>query len=144
MAGHMPPELHTMDLVGPVFGALIFITIMSFVREPARQRFNAILVAGAGAAYLNGGLGFWEFPFILVATWVAYLGLNSYRFIAIGWFLHTGWDIVHHLYATPIWPWHPTSSAGCAVFDAVIGVWFLFNAPSFIERLTEKRAAAKT
>jgi hypothetical protein len=113
---------------------LAFIGAMSFVREPARQNFNAILVAGAGAAYLNGGLGLWEFPYIVVATLVAYRGLSSYRFIAIAWLMHTAWDIVHHMYATPIWPWQPTSSAGCAVFDSAIAIWFWFGAPSFRAR----------
>lgn len=130
MHEHLIPQLHTMDLVGPALGALVFVLIMSFVSEPARQRFNAILVAGAGAAYLNGGLGAWEFVYIAIATVVAYKGLSSYLYIGLGWLLHTCWDVIHHLYATPIWPWKPTSSAGCAVFDVIIAVWFLMRAPS--------------
>lgn len=84
--------LHASDLIGPVVGAIVFILLMSLVREPERQRFNAIFVVGAGAAYLNGGLGLWEFPFIVVATVAAYLGLRSYRFIGVAWMLHVGWD----------------------------------------------------
>ena len=123
-------DLLLMGFVGPALKALVFVLAMSLVREPARREFNAILVAGAGAAYLNGGLGFWEFPFIAVATAVAYLGLRSYRWIGAAWLLHTGWDVVHHHYGNPIWPWQPLSSVGCAVLDALIAVWFLSGAPS--------------
>jgi hypothetical protein len=109
MLHHHAPELLTMDLVGPSIGGLLFILIMSFVPEPARQRFNAIFVAGAGSAYLNGGLGVWEFAYIALATALAFKGLSSYRYIGIAWLSHTIWDVMHHLYATPIWPWMPTS-----------------------------------
>jgi len=123
-------ELAAADLIAPALGAVVFVFLMSLVREPARRHFNAIFVAGAGAAYLNGGLGAWEFPFIGVATAAAYLGLRSYRWIGVAWLLHAGWDAVHHLYGNPIWPWAPTSSAGCAVFDALIAIWFLAGAPA--------------
>ena len=138
----LAPELHFIDLVGPIVGGVVFVFAMSLVREPARQQFNAIFVAGAGAAYLNGGLGLWEFPFIAVAAAAAYLGLRSYRFIGAAWLLHTGWDVVHHLYANPIWPWQPLSSAGCAVFDAVIALWFLAGAPSVYSLLRGRTRAA--
>lgn len=124
MIEHTAPVLHLPDILGPLVAALVFIFGMSRVPEPARQRFNAILVAGAGAAYLNGGLGPWELAYLVPATFVAYRGLDDYRWIALGWLMHTGWDTVHHLYANPIWPWLPTSSAGCALFDGVIAVWF--------------------
>ena len=84
------PSSPLMAVIGPALNAIAFVLVMSLVREPARQQFNAILVAGAGAAYLNGGLGFWEFPFIAVATAAAYLGLRSYRWIGVAWLLHTG------------------------------------------------------
>jgi len=139
MLAHHAPELLLMDLVGPAIGGLIFIGIMSFVPEPARQRFNAVFVAGAGAAYLNGGLAGWEFAYIGLATALAFKGLSSYRYIGIAWLSHAIWDVLHHLYATPIWPWMPTSSAGCAVFDAVIALWFLLQAPSAFDWLRSRR-----
>lgn len=120
-----------MDLVGPVFAAVGFVVLMSMVREPARRNFNAIFVAGASAAYLGGGLGVWELPYIAVAGCVvSYLGLRSHVFIGIAWLMHTCWDVVHHCYANPLWSFMPSSSAGCAVFDAVIAIWFLAGAPS--------------
>ncbi|HVH06394.1 MAG TPA: DUF6010 family protein [Myxococcota bacterium] len=138
----MEREIHLVDALGPALGAVVFVLAMSLVREPARQRFNAIFVAGAGSAYLNGGLGLWEFPFIAVATAAAYLGLRSYRYIGIAWLLHTAWDVVHHLYGQPIWPWQPLSSFGCAVLDALIALWFLAGAPSVYAWARGARAEA--
>lgn len=136
-------EVHLLDALGPALGAVVFVLGMSLVREPARQRFNAIFVAGAGAAYLNGGLGLWEFAFIAVATAAAYLGLGSYRFIGAAWLLHAGWDVVHHLYGQPIWHWAPLSSFGCAVLDSLIALWFLAGAPSVYALLRERAAASQ-
>ena len=137
------PEIGLLHVLGPALGAVGFVLIMSLIREPERQRFNAIFVAGAGAAYLNGGLGLWEFPFIALATAAAYLGLRSYRFIGIAWLLHAAWDVVHHLYGQPIWPWQPLSSFGCAVLDSLIAIWFLLGAPSVytLGRRSERSAA---
>lgn len=141
MIDHIIQELSligTMDIIGPMLGACFFIALMSLLSEPSRQQFNAILVAGAGAAYFNAGLGGWEYVYTVIATVVAYFGLRSYRFIALAWVMHTGWDIVHHLYGTPIWPWLPMSSVGCAVFDAVIALWFFSGAHSVIAALRSK------
>jgi hypothetical protein len=127
---HSPPPLAVMDYIGPAVAAAIFVLIMSLVREPARRSFNAILVAGASAAYLSGGLGPWELLYPVIASPVVYLGLRSYRFIGIAWLMHSGWDLVHHLWANPIWPFMPTSSFGCMIFDALIAIWFLADVPS--------------
>ena len=83
------------DVVAPVV-AMLFIVVTSAFKEPQRRHFNAIMIAGAGAAYLNGGLGLWEFAFTAVVTSCAYRGLNSYGCIGLGWLLHTGWDVMHH------------------------------------------------
>ena len=109
--------------------ALVCIVLGSLLAEPTRRRFMAIVVAGAGAAYLNGGLGFWEIPFTVVATVVAYRGLEDHRFIGAGWLLHVGWDIVHHLQGHPILFFLPTSSAQCAVTDTLVAAWFFVGAP---------------
>jgi hypothetical protein len=133
---HTPPLLHVPDYVGPAVGALVFIAIMSLVKEPARRSVNAILVAGAAGAYLNGGLGLWELLYPAAGATVAYFGLRSHRYIGVAWLMHAGWDLVHHFYGNPIWPFMPTSSFGCTIFDTVIAVWFLAGAPAVLARLT--------
>ena len=95
----------------------------------------AIFVAGAGAAYLSGGgFGVWEVAFTTLMVFPAYKGLQSYRFIGIAWLLHTGWDILHHLYGNPILPFAATSSLGCAICDPVLAIWCFAGAPSLLNR----------
>src|SRR5712692_8638004 len=128
---HSTPEFHAPDGILPVVFAIIFILGSSLIKEPNRRNFMAIMIGGAGAAYLSGGgLGNWEFAFTAVVTYCAYRGLHSYRFIGLGWILHTAWDLVHHFYGNPIIPFLPTSSLGCAITDAVLAVWFFAGAPS--------------
>ncbi|QJD94940.1 hypothetical protein HH214_03115 [Mucilaginibacter robiniae] len=110
--------------------ALVAITLLSLFREPERQKFNALLIAGASATYLSGGLGVWEFTFCATMTALAYFGFRHYYFIGTGWLLHVGWDVMHHLYGSPIIPFLPTSSAGCAVCDSLLALWFFCKAPS--------------
>jgi hypothetical protein len=125
--------------VVPIVIALVIILLASLIREPARQKIMALLIAGAGAAYLSGGgFGLWEMAFCAVLTVCAYIGLRSYPFIGIGWLLHTGWDILHHLYGNPVLPFDLTSSLGCAICDPVIAVWCLAGAPSLWEVLRKK------
>jgi hypothetical protein len=132
---HTPPPLVVMDYVGPVVGAVVFVLAMSFVREPARRPLNAILVAGAGGVYLSGGgFGRWELLYAAVSIPVAFGGLQSYRFIGIAWLMHACWDLAHHLWGHPIWPFMPTSSFGCMIFDTLIAMWFLAGAPSLVAR----------
>lgn len=127
---HTVPEFSLTATFVAVLIAIVFITIMSFVKEPNRQKLNAIIIAGAGSVYWSGGLGVWEFIFGSLMLFVAYKGLKHYYFIGIGWLLHTGWDILHHLYASPIIPFDPLSSAGCAVCDPILAIWFFFGAPT--------------
>ena len=123
-------QIHLVDVVAPVVVAILFIGATSTFKEPHRRNFNAIMIAGAGAAYLNGGLGIWEFAFTAVVTSCAYKGFTSYGCIGLGWLLHTGWDVMHHLYGNPIVPFVPTSSLGCAICDPIIAAWCFAGAPS--------------
>ena len=129
---HQPPPLFLMDYVGPVVGAVVFVLIMSIVREPTRRTLNALVVAGACGVYLNGGFGPWELAFPLIAMPVAYRGLSSHRYIGVAWLMHAAWDLPHHIWGNPIWPFMPTSSFGCFVFDTLIAIWFLAGAPTLI------------
>ena len=139
---HQVPPFHAFDALPPILIAASYIAASSLIREPARRNFNAIMLAGAGAAYLSGGFGIWEFAFTAVTTFFAYQGLRSYRFIAIGWLLHTVWDVLHHLYGNPIVPFAPVSSAGCAITDAVIAIWFFADAPSVFDLVRIRKARA--
>lgn len=124
------PEITIIELISPLVVALIFITLCSLFKEPNRRNFSAIMIAGAGSAYLNGGLLGWEFAFCTVMTGVAYWGLKDYRFIGIGWLFHTAWDAIHHLYGTPIVSFVSLSSFGCAICDPALALWYFRGAPS--------------
>ncbi len=124
------PEITIIQIIAPLIVAIVFITLCSLFKEPNRRNFSALTIAGAGAAYLNGGLLGWEFAFCTVMTAIAYWGLKDYRFIGIGWLLHTAWDVVHHLYGTPIVPFVPLSSFGCAICDTALALWYFQGAPA--------------
>jgi hypothetical protein len=121
-----------MDYVGPAIGAVFFVLGMSLVAEPHRKTINAFLVAGACGVYISGGFGLWELLYSAVSMPVAYRGLRDYRFTGTAWLLHAAWDLPHHLWNRPIWPFQPTSSLGCMIFDSLIAIWFLANAPTLI------------
>lgn len=127
---HVATQLSFPRMISPLIVAAVVVALCSFLKEPARRNFSAILIAGAGAAYLNGGLGVWEFPFCALITFMAYRGLKDYRFIGAAWLLHTIWDVAHHLYGNPIVPFVPSSSAGCAICDVGLALWYFFGAPS--------------
>lgn len=116
--------------LAPLAVAVVCILLFALLREPGRRRLSAIMVAGAGAAYLSGGLGIWEFGFCALMSFVAYRGLEDYRFVGAGWVLHTAWDVTHHLYGNPIIPFLPLSSFGCAICDLGLAAWCFAGAPS--------------
>ena len=128
-----------MTVVAPVLVGLVYVALASLLPEPARQGVNALMVAGAGAAYISGGgLGLWELAFTTVVTVCAYRGLTNYTWLGVGWLLHTVWDVVHHLRGTPIIPELAHSSFGCAVCDPVIAVWLFLGAPSVCGRVVTR------
>lgn len=135
---HTPPILLAMDYIGPAIGAALFILGMSLVKEPVRLTLNAVLVAGACGVYLSGGFGWWELLFPVVATPIVYRALQSYRFIGLAWLLHAAWDLPHHLWGNPIWPFLSTSSFGCMIFDTLIAMWFMASAPSLFPRFPSR------
>ncbi|WP_039804893.1 DUF6010 family protein [Nocardia araoensis] len=122
-----------MSYIAPALIGVLYALAMSAIREPRRRLFNAVMVAGAGAAYLSGGgLGGWEFVFTAAVTYCAYRGLESWRFIGIAWLMHTGWDLLHHFKGNPIIPFAHDSSLGCAICDPVIAVWCLLGGRSLL------------
>lgn len=123
LIGHVAPAVHALDLLRPALAALLVVFLMSRIREPVRHKIHAVLVAGFSTIYMGGGLGPWELLYVGPASYVAYRAMDSYRFVALGWLMHAVWDMVHHLYGNPLWPWVPTSSVGCAVFDPIVAIW---------------------
>ena len=121
-----------MDVLGPMIGACVFVVVMSLVREPTRRTLNAVIVAGASGVYLSGGFGMWEIVYPVVATPVVYRALQSHRYIGVAWLMHAAWDLPHHLWGNPIWPFMGASSLGCFVFDSLIAMWFLAGAPDLV------------
>lgn len=133
-----------LSIVAPVVVGLLYVALASLLPEPARQRVNALMVAGAGAAYISGGsLGLWELAFTAVMTFCAYRGLTNYTWLGVGWLLHTAWDVVHHLRGAPIIPELAHSSFGCAICDPVIAVWLFLRAPSIYDLRTPTRRPAR-
>lgn len=131
------PPLLLIDCIGPAIGAAVFVLLMQAAPEPRRRTFNTVFVAGASGVYLSGGFGVWELVYPILVTPIVYRGLTSHRFIGLAWLMHAAWDIPHHLWGRPIWPFMPTSSFGCVVFDSMIAVWFLAGAPTLIGRATQ-------
>jgi hypothetical protein len=124
------PPLTLVEALAPLIVAGVFILLVGLLREPHRRRFSAIIIAGAGAAYLGAGLGVLEIGFCALMTFVAYRGLDDYRYIGAGWLMHTAWDVVHHLWGHPIIPFLPMSSAGCAICDLALAAWYFIGAPA--------------
>jgi len=129
-----PVPLTVAAYVGPAVAALVFVAAMSLVPAPTRRTLNAIILAGASGVYLSGGFGVWELAYPIIGAAMAFHGLRSYRLIGAGWLLHAAWDLAHHLWGNPIWPFMPSSAFGCLIFDAMIAPWFLAGAPSFSKR----------
>jgi hypothetical protein len=130
-----PAPLVIIDYVGPAVGALVFVAAMSLVTEPTRRTVNAIILAGASGVYLSGGFGPWELIYPVIGAAIGFRALGSYRWIGVGWLIHAVWDIAHHLWGNPIWPFMPSSAFGCMVFDTMIAMWFLAGAPSFLKQV---------
>lgn len=132
--------LHIVSALGV---AVVWIAAFSLLREPMRHKLSAIMIAGAGAAYLSGGLGPWELVACAAFTGVAYKGLDDYRFIALGWVLHTCWDLLHYFYGHPIIPFAPDSSAGCAICDLMLAAWYFLGARSIFGLARKPHKEAK-
>jgi len=126
--------------IGAISIAAIFITIFSFVKEPYRQQINALVIAGAGGVYWSSGLGFYEFPLGVIMIFLAYKGMKDYKYLALGWIVHTVYDVLHHYYGNPIIPMAPASSAGCAICDPILAIWLYFNAPSVLRLFPVRRS----
>ncbi|MHA6792109.1 DUF6010 family protein [Pseudonocardia bannensis] len=120
-------------MIAPILIGLAYVALNSLVRVEHRRPLNAVMVSGAGAAYLSGGFGVWELLFTAAMTYAAFRGLHSWQWIGVAWLLHTVWDVLHHLYGDPILPFAVHSSLGCAICDPVIAVWCFAGGPSVMD-----------
>ena len=143
--GGSSPSVTAVTYLAPILIGLAYCGLNSLVPERHRRPLNAVVVAGAGAAYLSGGgLGPLELAFTTVMTYVAFRGLGSWTWIGVGWLLHTAWDVVHHVKGYPLLPFAADSSFGCALCDPVIALWCFANGPSVADlrrRFTRPAAA---
>lgn len=131
----MTPTLATpLTTIAPAIVALIAIALLSLPPEPARQRFSAVFVAGAGSTYLGGGFGPLELVFCAIITMLAYRGLDDYGAIGFAWVLHSCWDAAHDLWGRPILPFAADSSYGCFVCDFWLAAWYFAGAPNLWRR----------
>jgi Family of unknown function (DUF6010) len=138
---HVVPEVTFIHVILSLVLVPIFITLMSLFKEPTRQKVNAVIIAAAGAAYANHGLGLWEQVFSVLMIYMAFKGLTNYKYIAVAWIFHTAFDIPHHLYAVPIDPTAPFSSFVCMIFDPLIAIWFYFGAPTVFDWFKRPRTS---
>jgi hypothetical protein len=139
MNPHIVPDFGLINAIAAAIIALVYITISSLASEPNRQKISAVIIAGAGAVYWSGGLGISEYIFATAMLFMAFKGLTNYKYISVAWLMHTTWDVLHHLYANPIVPFSASSSAGCAVCDSVLAIWFFYGAPSVFDLLKKTK-----
>jgi hypothetical protein len=132
----VPPTIerphYTRHVAGNVLAGLAFIVLVGLIPEPARQVAMALMLAFGAIVYLRHGLRGWEWVFAAAIAVCAALGFAYYIAIGIGWLIHTASDTLHHRIGRPMFARVPMSSFGCAIFDPVISVWFLFGAPALI------------
>lgn len=120
-------------LVGLLAGVGVALYLQTLSIDIATSH-AAIALAAAGAVYAGSGLSSHlkasaalEMAIALTFILVAALGaIHSPRALAIGFFAHALWDVLHHvrLVPTPIQRWYPPL---CAAFDVAVGcgLWLL-------------------
>jgi Family of unknown function (DUF6010) len=117
-------------VLAPIASALVYISRSSLLGEPARQNFNAVFLAGAGAAYLSGGL-----RRVGVRLHRPGYPLRLHGAVVVR-FCRRRMASAHRLgrvappLRDPIVPFAPDSSLGCAICDPVIALWLFAGAPS--------------
>lgn len=115
------------ELKGTLLAALTVGTAL-LLPEPAVVPFLALLLVFAAAVYVGfaeldpgGGRRRLQWAVALAFVAVALLGLQlSPWFLAAGWILHAGWDLLHHRGTVPTRTsaWYP---GACLAYDLVVG-----------------------
>ncbi len=92
---------------------------------------TACVYGGAALTPAGAKFGNVELPFVLIVFTASILGLvYSILWIAVGYFIHGTWDLLHHFgkVKTPMLRWFPPM---CAIFDFLVGAfvvaWWAFT-----------------
>ena len=54
----------------------------------------------------------------VIGTAIGFVRYGRTTGIGVGWLMHAGWDVAHHLWGNPIWPFMPSSAFGCMISTA--------------------------
>lgn len=138
-ASHLAQHLVTNGIY-----AILFAAVVGILKEPARQKSMAILIAMAGGLFAVEPFAELGFCFGALIAVCGYFGLKWYPSIGIGWILHACWDTVRYFNDAGLVGQEPHSSLGCAIFDPMIAVWFFFGAPSVWDHLRSTSEANTT
>lgn len=65
--------------------AIVYIAVISFVKDPDQQKINTFLIAGERRACRNDGLGVWEFIFGPLMLFAAFKELKRSSLIPAGY-----------------------------------------------------------
>ena len=57
------PVITPINVVAPIVVAGLFIALVSLFKEPTRQKFSALMIAGAGFVYFGGSFRIWEIAY---------------------------------------------------------------------------------
>jgi Family of unknown function (DUF6010) len=135
----LPPDRMTAPLaVSTVLGALVYIGVFSRIPEPSRRRASIVLLASGASLYYDGALGGWDKLFWLVIMGFAFGAFRWYPSLAIGWLVHTTWDLLSFHAGQALEGNTLRINLHCAIFDPTIALWFAFGAPSIWTLLTRR------
>jgi hypothetical protein len=123
-----------------VFGALLYVGIFSLIPEPSRRRLSIVALASGSSLYYSGGLGGWDKIFWIAVMGFAFAAFRWYPALAIGWLVHTAWDILNFRAGHPLETGVLRINLHCAIFDPLIALWFACSAPSIWDLLKRRKA----
>jgi Family of unknown function (DUF6010) len=134
LAIEVPLDRMTAPLaVVTVLGACAYVALFSLVREPSRRFISVALLASSASLYYDGKLGIWDKLFWLGIVGCAFVACRWYPGLAIGWLLHTTWDLLSFHAGQALSDNTLRINLHCAIFDPIIATWFVFGAPSVWE-----------
>lgn len=113
-------------------GGLVTIFVLSLLKKIDKPAIYALVLSGIGFLYVGYT---WSDPVSLVSTslqailfvFIAYYGIKNTRLLALGYFLHGGWDLLYSVIPLPnLLP--PHYDLFCLTIDFVMGAYLLLLA----------------